>query len=165
AFGVTLQLTLDEGVTHGGIHGSRVRLPNEDLGIIFAVIFFVHVEQNADLGVSCRDAEELARGNRAHRGTKCRKYGSVRVNALVVPEGDLISDAEDYRHAPDGAVITGFDRDGNVVTEFDFIGAPCNDHLTQHRDVIDNAPAVIEDDFGLRLIDGENENHAPLACG
>src|SRR5262249_3561995 len=164
-FGVTFQLTLDERVAHGRIHSSRVRLPNEDLVVIFAVIFLVHVEQNADLGVTCRDAEELTRGNRAHCGTQCREDGGVGIYALVVPEGDLVSDAEDYRHAANRPVIACFDRDCNVVTEFDLIGAPCNDHLTQHRDVIDNAPAVIEDDFGLRLIDGENQNHAPLARG
>src|SRR5262249_4568004 len=119
----------------------------------------------ADLGVTCRDAEELTGGNRAHRGTQCREYRGVGIHALVVPEGDLVSHAEDYRHAADRPVIACFDRDGDVVTEFDLIGAPCNDHLTQHRDVIDNPPAVVEDDFGLRLIDSENQNHAPLACG
>jgi hypothetical protein len=58
------------------------------------------------------------------------------------------------RTMADGPIITGFDRNGNVVTEFDLIGTPCGDHLTEHGDVIDNAPAVIEDDFGLRLIHG-----------
>src|SRR5262249_974232 len=112
-----------------------------------------------------RDAEELTGGNGAHCGTKCREDGGVGIHALAVPEGDLVRDAEHYRYATDRAVITGFDRDGDVVTKFDLIGAPCNDHLTQNRDVIDKAPAVIEDDFGLRLIDGENQNHAPLARG
>src|SRR5262249_1341700 len=118
-----------------------------------------------DLGVTCGDAEELTRRNRAHRGTECREDGGVGIYALVVPEGDLVRDAKHYGHATDGAVITCFDRDGDVVTEFDSIGAPCNDHLTQNRDVIDNAPAVIEDDFGLRLIHSKNQNHATLARG
>src|SRR5262249_33641045 len=95
---------------------------------------------------------------------KCAEYRGIGVGALGVPERDFVTDAAHDGHAANAPVVRCLDRDGDVVGEFYLVRAPSGHHAAKGGYGLNDSLAVVEDDFGLGFVDGENQYRAAFSC-
>src|SRR3989441_7006268 len=116
--------------------------------------------RDTDLRVTGRYADELRNRYRRHGWPECAEHGGVGVDALRIPKSDFITDAAHDGHTAHASVVRCLYRHGDVVGEFDLIGAPGSHHAAKWRYGLNDSLAVVEDDFCLGFVDGEDQNHA-----
>ena len=162
---IFLNLFVDERLGNGRVHCGGIGLPDENLVIVLTVIFLVHVVGNADLRVTGRYADELRNRYRRHGRPECAEHGGVGVHALGILKSDFVAHAAHDSYTAHASVVRCLYRHGDVVGEFDLISAPGSHHAAKGGYGFDDSFAVVEDDFCLGFVDGENQNHAALAGG